>query len=542
MTAVIFGTGITMRKRLIIRVLVPGLIFLAAAAMAVFFYAPRKNEKLLNRPSHYSYFSQKDFYEEAYESALLQTPRPPKGGAPLLDPTSRKASSDLRKEGIPARGIIVNHHLLASSFIAETFNVVATDAPVTVLLVSPNHFDAGRGDIITSAEPWQTPYGILQPDEQLINQLTTAGIANVEESPFQQEHGVSGIVAFIKKSLPNAKVVPVIFRNRMTSRQALDAADGYYQILNADKSARYMLVGSFDFSHYLTSAAADFHDIKNLDDVASFNFADIYNLDIDSRPGLAFFLELLKDFHAQNFNLLENSNSAKLVHQDILETTSYIDGFFAAGDAATTSVDTVLILPSIVSSTEIADSLNRYNKSWAVEYLERLFFGQGRSVVYVDGDKTRLLPELGRYGITDTLNGDERVTVGNRVVQILSNADETRARQAINDGAAAVVQYHGTSDNISFCNNKPIITLKSSFLSKEILKSGGISLAYGLAWANHQLAISLLPIGVKNGTAKLLIGNESDKILAETAANSAVNELIKQEIKQGIITIDIIQP
>jgi hypothetical protein len=47
----------------------------------------------------------------------------------------------------------------------------------------------------------------------------------------------------------------------------------------------------------------------------------------------------------------------------------------------------------------------------------------------------------------------------------------------------------------------------------------------------------LLPIGVKNGNALLLIGNESDRVLADTAAHSAVSEKIKQEIKQGIIII-----
>jgi len=136
----------------------------------------------------------------------------------------------------------------------------------------------------------------------------------------------------------------------MTLLQAVSLADEYHQLLPNN----ILIAGSFDFSHYLTSGAADFHDIANLADVESFNFADIYNLDIDSRPGLAFFLDLLKDNGGQNFHLLEHSNSAKLAHQDILETTSYIDGYFTAGSATTSSVNTVLVLPAITVSDSVS--------------------------------------------------------------------------------------------------------------------------------------------------------------------------------------------
>jgi AmmeMemoRadiSam system protein B len=488
---------------------------LAAGLAAVFFYLrfTGQHRQLETNAVHYSYFSQKDFYEEAYQAAKKQAMGPHYAG--------------------DAKAIIVNHHLLAASFIAETFNSVATMAPLTVLLISPNHFDAGKADVITSVEDWQTPYGVLSADRQLINQLTTGGLANVEESPFDQEHGVTGIVAFIKRSLPNAKVVPLIFNNRMTLREVLALADKYYQALPNS----VLIDGSFDFSHYLPSSAADFHDLDSLAAATDFDFSKIYRLDMNSRPGLAFFLELLKDGGDQNFTLLENSNSAKLVRRDILETTSYIDGYFTQGDAASSSTNTALVLPLIASSAKVADSLNRNSKNWSVEYLERLFFGQDRTIVYVDGDKNALLPELNRYDFTDVLNESQQVPVEKQSIQILSSPNQARAEQAINHGAAAAIQYHAASDGISFYKNKPIIDLKNDFLSDDILKIGGTSLAYGLAWKDNHLTITLLPIGVKNGNALLLIGNESDRVLADTAAHSAVSEKIKQEIKQGIIII-----
>src|SRR5690349_16302111 len=107
------------------------LVLTMLAAGAVFFYSVKKTPPPTGpQPAaplaasstllHYSYFSQKDFYEQAYAAAnSLQPPLWKKGGEPI-------------------KAIIVNHHLLASQFIAQEFNQVATTAPITVLLISPN--------------------------------------------------------------------------------------------------------------------------------------------------------------------------------------------------------------------------------------------------------------------------------------------------------------------------------------------------------------------------------------------------------------------
>ncbi len=487
-----------------------------AAGMAVFFYFP-KPQKILPIPvdtnSHYSYFSQKEFYEEAYKAAK---------------PNRNNISSG------EIKGIIVNHHLLASSFIAEAFNTVATTAPITVLLISPNHFDAGRADVITSAKNWQTPYGVLEADTEQVNLLTASGLASVEESPFEQEHGVSGIVGFIKKSLPNSKVVPLIFKNRIKLPQIQSLVNSYVQ--PAEKNV--LVVGSFDFSHYLTSRGADFHDIENLSTVESFNFGSIYNLDIDSRPGLAFFLQLLQNSGNQNFHLLENSNSSKLAKQDVLETTSYITGYFTKGKPVTNPADTALILPPIVSSRNAGESLNRNNKAWSVEYLERLFYGQDKTITYVEGNKSLVEPLLKKYSFTDLVSKDQKVAVGNYEIQILLKPNQATLQKAIDQGADAVVQYKASADSVSFYKGKPVVSISRDFLSDDTLKSGGTGLAYGLAWQNNRVSITILPIGINGGRAKLLIGNDGVKILEELALKSSVYEEIKKQIGQGIIKIN----
>jgi AmmeMemoRadiSam system protein B len=500
-------------KRILITVLACAI---ATGLLAGFFiYARRAGESLLtkNRPIaavfHYSYYSQPQFFDEAYGSAVARPYQP------------------------TAKAVLVNHHLLAAKFIAESFGSVATNAPVTVLLISPNHFSAGKGDVITSSGIWKTPYGDLPPDSATVKKISDRNLAEIEEPPFEQEHGISGIVAFVKKSLPNAGLVPLIVRDNLPIGQAREIAQGIFPLLPKNT----LIVGSFDFSHYLIGPAADFHDVENLAALENFDFNRIGRLDSDSRPGLAFFLELLKDGGNQNFHLLENTNSAKLTHQDILETTSYIDGYFIPGLPATSSANTILVLPAIAVSPAVAATLDRNNKAWSVEYLERLFFGQDKTVVKIDGDPNLIANQLKRYGVTDIATADATIGIGSHQVKILVKTDLAKARQALDAGASAVLEYGAVADTFSLYNNKPIINLRGDLLSDQVLKNGGISLAFGLAFKPNQLQITLLSIAVKNGIAKLMIGKERDKVLADTAAASNAGQDFKKQITQGLITL-----
>src|SRR5690606_19789727 len=144
---------------------------------------------------HQSFFSTKEFFDEAY-SAADATPS---------------------KEG--AKMILVNHHLLAKDLIAEAFNTVS-NPPKTVVLISPNHFGVGQFHALTSEVNWDTPYGVLRVNQGVIHLLEKSGSVQVDPIPFNYEHGVSGIVPFIKHSFPRANVVPIIIKEKMKPDEA----------------------------------------------------------------------------------------------------------------------------------------------------------------------------------------------------------------------------------------------------------------------------------------------------------------------------------
>ncbi len=466
------------------------LALLGSFVMLRFLNKPKNKDKITIGCCHNSYFSQPDFYNQAYLSASKE-------------PIEKAQEKEIK-------GIIVNHHLLAPSFIAKAFNQIATAAPLTVILVSPDHFSAGKNFVTTSAYRWQTPFGVLEPDIGLIKNLNES----VEENPFINEHGIKGITAFIKKSLPNAKVVPIIFNDRVSVEQAILKADKLYKILPPN----CLIVGSFDFSHYLTNRAADFHDVSSLAVLQNLDVAGSYKLDIDSRSGLAFYLQLLKNEKAEKFTELDHSNSAKLVKQDTLENTSYITGYFSLGKPNHSEVKTILILPPVKDTILVNKSLNRSSKTWSVEYLERLFSGQDKTALYYSGQKDYFLRNFKNANSFDLLDP-------NKTTSIFSGRIKLR------------LLNHGSPDYLTITGTELTINFSHWFLSDDVLKNGGTSIAYGISESDSELNITILPIGVKNGIAKLLTGQESAKILTELAGNSIVNQEIKQQIKEGKINL-----
>lgn len=253
---------------------------------------------------HYSFYSDKTFFDRAFET-VSKTP--------------------VKKVDGKILGILINHHLLAPHFIAQAFTAAATTSPVTVVLLSPNHFGVGSGQVLTSRYSWQTPYGELKPDFELIDKLVRSGQVAVDEKPFEKEHGISNVVAFVKRSLPNAKVVPIIVKDTLSPNRA----DKLAELLATATPENSVIAGSFDFSHYQTLEVANQHDQASLAVVQSLNWQATEDLDIDSRPGLRIFLQLLHKKGAKRFTLLKHSNSALITgNLSAPETTSYITGYF----------------------------------------------------------------------------------------------------------------------------------------------------------------------------------------------------------------------
>jgi AmmeMemoRadiSam system protein B len=205
------------------------------------------------------------------------------------------------------------------------------EKPKTIILISPNHFTQGRAKAQISAYAWQTPYGILLPNTQTILKLLQNNQFKTEEHSFEKEHGISGIVPFIKKIFPDAKIVPIIIKDSMTQ----DEADAVAIELSHFVDKETLVVGSFDFSHNSDLATTLARDVKSLAVVSTLDTDSVYSdVSVDSKPGLYIVMKLMGNIGLQNyqgitFHLLKKTNSANLTQNPKqLDITSYVTGYF----------------------------------------------------------------------------------------------------------------------------------------------------------------------------------------------------------------------
>jgi AmmeMemoRadiSam system protein B len=222
-----------------------------------------------------------------------------------------------------ASSAVVNHHLLAPDLIAGTLARVGTGEPITVILVSPNHFARGNGQITTSRLDWSTPFGLLPIDQEAVDFLAQGGLAEVDEYPFAEEHGIYNVVPFIKKFFPKAKIVPLILKDSLQNEKIDLLAKSLAEIPNA------FVVFSIDFSHYQTKEVADMHDSAAVKVIEARDYDNIKNLDVDSKRAIRLMLKYAELKSTPDFRVLYHSNSANYTGNK-KETTSYIDGVFEA--------------------------------------------------------------------------------------------------------------------------------------------------------------------------------------------------------------------
>jgi len=131
----------------------------------------------------------------------------------------------------------------------------------------------GQSDIIISAYDWQTPYGILQHDDEALDELLNADLGiKAEEDVMESEHSINSEVAFIKKTFPQATFLPLILKPKVNEQTAEKLAQKLFDIAQGKKT---LVLASVDFSHYKNSQQAQQDDKKSISAITNFDFFDI---------------------------------------------------------------------------------------------------------------------------------------------------------------------------------------------------------------------------------------------------------------------------
>jgi AmmeMemoRadiSam system protein B len=261
------------------------------------------------RAYHYSWWSDNPQpYLEAIRKSSLVAP-------PLL------------LSGQRIRAGIVTHHFLASGLMVRFFDALrAETSPETIILIGPNHFHHGSANISLSSLPWKTPFGIVETDRSIVQQIKAATSLPEDPEAFTGEHSVGVLVPFLKYYFPHSRVVPVLVdvnaqENRLKELRGL--LSGFLG------NPKVLVLLSMDFSHDSIASIANSRDERAQQAISALDLSKVKELNVDCRKGLWLLLASLKDLGQVKTQVNEHTNSARLTGKlNQPDVTSYFTIYF----------------------------------------------------------------------------------------------------------------------------------------------------------------------------------------------------------------------
>ncbi|GEM_PF-2465742 len=286
------------------------------------------------------------------------------------------------------KGLLVPHHMVVRHKVFEAYRIFAAnmeEKPETIIILSPNHYEAGESNIQMNSTGFRTKFGTLEVDSELENAFDFP----VNNFPFYREHGISAQVNFIKYFFPDAKVVPIILKWK-TPRRELDALVA--QIANT--KGKIAIIASVDFSHYQSQKVADFHDILSQNAIERCDARKTNKLEIDSRASLYVFLKALGKLNFCTPTIFSYTNSQSFTRNFLDSTTSHFIAFFGEpGDAkgATSKPKRIPGLYTVIHvfGPEIAGQEDRFFMG-----NDEIFLAREGKVYRIDQRKKRVAQEV----------------------------------------------------------------------------------------------------------------------------------------------------
>lgn len=254
-----------------------------------------------------------------------------KMNAPAVTNKDSQSAAAARQKKIS--GLIVPHHDLVKDQREAFFKEAGAflTQPPTVILISPNHYENGQGDIQTTDQVWKVSAGEIVPNQELIKSLTENGIVSLEPESFTNEHGIKLILNDIKNNFPQASILPLVFKTKTSTEKIKTLQDILKQ-----QCDQCLMIASVDFSHYQPALLADLHDkttlraLQELDQEALLSQAEV-----DSPPALALLAQWANSHSTETFVLKNHTNSGQIANDPDIQTTTHFFGWYESGKKVT---------------------------------------------------------------------------------------------------------------------------------------------------------------------------------------------------------------
>ena len=215
----------------------------------------------------------------------------------------------------PIVAAIAPHHDLAAEYTAELFSKLSNPKIKTVIIVGPNHENGGTADAITGSIDYRLLTGSVGTDKEWVDWLTQEKLAVSEPERFLNEHSIYGLVPFVKYYFPDAKIVPIILKSSLLQEQALLLGQSLANRIEASGATdSTIIIGSIDFSHYLSTEQANLKDLETKKAIISRDYNRLYSYNddyLDSPMSATVVLEAATRLGSDNTEILANVNQAE---------------------------------------------------------------------------------------------------------------------------------------------------------------------------------------------------------------------------------------
>ncbi len=196
------------------------------------------------------------FYEKKAEVLSQQIDR-------FLENVKKRPSPDAE-----ILALIAPHagYVYSGQVAAHAYRLIKGKNYESVIIIAPSHRHPFKGCSIYPQGGYETPLGIAEIDELLASEISKASGYKYIPKAHQMEHAVEVQIPFIQKTLPQAKIVPIVMG--YPTRKTITRLEDVLIELLPGKNA--LIIVSTDLSHFFPKKKANDTDSKTISLIQSF--------------------------------------------------------------------------------------------------------------------------------------------------------------------------------------------------------------------------------------------------------------------------------
>ncbi len=285
--------------------------------------------------------------------------------------------------------VIAPHHDIVADVRRSMFEEIADEINgKTIILVSPNHYNAGNAIIQTRLQTFDTRDGAVEVDHDLLAAAEELGAVQ-EFGGFSNEHGIYTILPDIAAVLPDSKVLPLVIKPEVSEAEMEDLVDGLH-----GECGSCVMVASADFSHYQPFALSELHDRSTIRALQDFDTSFITNNAEVGPPHILSIGMMWADKNRSNmFELFDHTNSTSEEQFHFSEGTSHVFGWYEWGATPSPTEHVSFTFVGDVSVSGSVAQVGRESYEDVVSQLgDRVLWGSDLTIGNLEGPLTELAP------------------------------------------------------------------------------------------------------------------------------------------------------